>query len=420
MTDLLTEAAKYGILPVDELRRQVEEMRTKKMLAEHLKHHTITRMKNGRWSTYVKDPDTHKQKQLRAGSEEALINKLKDWYNSGTHIEKLTLHGLYEEWLCYKTKITASDNTIIKHEQHYRRFFKDDPFFDKKVLSISHSSLVVFCNELVKSRGLTQRLWTNVKTILYGMFAYAFDNYDLPSNPMLPEIKITVKFKQQNRKLPAGEIFNTFEQERLIQYMEQKFAETHHLAYLAIRLNLLIGLRVAELSTLKWDDIIVVEEYDRNTGKVVKFPRLHVWKEEVVSLRTRKMEVVNHTKTYNDRYVILTEKAMALLEEARKLSDGSGWIFSRNGQRMTNRQIAYVLEKYAKENHLSLKSTHKIRKTYASNLHAAGVPMQDIQDSMGHSDQRTTMGYIFSVHPEEEKQQLFEKALSMSFKHVVA
>ena len=89
----------------------------------------------------------------------------------------------------------------------------------------------------------------------------------------------------------------------------------------------------------------------------------------------------------------------------------SDYLFVRDGKRLTARQIAYVLEKYAIRNHLIIKSTHKMRKTYASNLSANGVPIDCIRELLGHSNLTTTMGYIYNPLTETETYNLITKAL---------
>lgn len=54
----------------------------------------------------------------------------------------------------------------------------------------------------------------------------------------------------------------------------------------------------------------------------------------------------------------------------------------RDGERITSRQIAYVLEKFAERQGVRTKSTHKMRKTYASNLNANGVPLDRIREML--------------------------------------
>ncbi len=44
-------------------------------------------------------------------------------------------------------------------------------------------------------------------------------------------------------------------------------------------------------------------------------------------------------------------------------------------------------------------SPHSLRHTFATSLDDAGVPLQDIQDAMGHADPRTTRRYMATRQP---------------------
>ena len=83
----------------------------------------------------------------------------------------------------------------------------------------------------------------------------------------------------------------------------------------------------------------------------------------------------------------------------------------RDGERITSRQINYVLEKYAERNGVRTKSSHKMRKTYASKLNANGVPLDCIREQLGHSNLQTTLGYIYNPLTEKETYDLITKAL---------
>ena len=86
-------------------------------------------------------------------------------------------------------------------------------------------------------------------------------------------------------------------------------------------------------------------------------------------------------------------------------------LVKRNGERVTSRQIAYILEKYAERQGLQTKSTHKMRKTYASLLASNGVPLDAIRELLGHTDLSTTLGYIYNPLPEKDTYELISKAL---------
>ena len=81
-------------------------------------------------------------------------------------------------------------------------------------------------------------------------------------------------------------------------------------------------------------------------------------------------------------------------------------------ERLTSRQINYVLEKYAERNGLKTKSSHKLRKTYAGMCNAKGVPIDFIREQLGHSSLSTTYGYIYNPLTEKETYEALTKALS--------
>ena len=87
------------------------------------------------------------------------------------------------------------------------------------------------------------------------------------------------------------------------------------------------------------------------------------------------------------------------------------YIFMRDGKRLTSRQINYALEKACSHLGLPIKRSHKIRKTLASRLSASDVPLDCIREMLGHSDLKTTLGYIYNPLSDKETYMLLTKAL---------
>ena len=348
---------------------------------------------DGRWQTTYKEANG-KRRNIKAPSKEALLDKLIPFYFSNPHADKMTFHVLYEEWLEYKQTVTNSPNTIKRHEQHYRKYFESSVLHEKKLKQLDELLLEKECNRIVKGYNLSRKEWGNVKTILNGMFAYAVRKKYLTENPM-ENVKILVKFKQIVKKTGKTETYNSDELKSLNQYLDRMYAETLDTSFLAVKLNFLLGLRVGELVALKWEDYS-----DMN--------HLHIVREEVRNQNTNTYEVVEHTKTNSDRFVVLVPKAINILQKVKRSND---YIFTRNGERLTSRQVAYVLEKYAERQGVAIKSTHKMRKTYASNLNASGVPLDCIRELLGHSNLNTTLGYIYNPLTEKETYNLIAKAL---------
>ncbi len=137
---------------------------------------------------------------------------------------------------------------------------------------------------------------------------------------------------------------------------------------------------------LKWEDC-----FDEN--------HLHVVREEVRNQVTNQYKVVEHTKSIRTGLLCWFLKQHSFF---KKIDRNGEYIFIREGSRITARQVAYVLEKYAERQGVSVKSTHKMRKTFASNLNANGVPIDCIRELLGHNSLNTTLGYIYNPLTEKE------------------
>ncbi len=391
--EILQNAVEFGIINMNSVLDMLMSKKKDAILKIHPYAITPPSSSNGRWQTCYKD-EKGKRKNIKAQSKEELLDKLIPIYFANTHIDNLTFYGLYEEWLAYKATVTNSSNTIKRHKQHYRKYFEPSVLHDMKIKKIDELILEQECNRIVREFNLSRKEWCNIKTILNGMFTYSIRKRYQIDNPM-DKVEIYVKYRQIVKKTGRTETYNTEELKELNQYLDKMYTETEDVAFLAVKINFLLGLRVGELAALKWEDC-------------KDLSHLHIVREEVRNQETNQYEVVEHTKTNRDRFVILIPKAVSILE---KIPRQGKYIFMRDGERITSRQIAYVLEKFAERQGVRTKSTHKMRKTYASNLNANGVPLDCIREMLGHSNLSTTLEYIYNPLTEKETYDLITKAL---------
>lgn len=389
----MQDAVKFGVINIDSVLDTLMSKKIDTILKIHPYAITKPATENGRWQTYYKD-EKGKRKNIKAQSKEELLDKLIPIYFANTHIDNLTFYGLYEEWLAYKVIVTNSSNTMKRHRQHYRKYFEPSVLHDMKIKKIDELILEQECNRIVKDFNLPRKEWCNIKTILNGMYTYAVRKKYIVENPM-DKVQIYVKYRQVVKKTGKTETYNTEELEELNQYLDKMYTETEDVSFLAVKINFLLGLRVGELAALKWEDC-------------KDLSHLHIVREEIRNQETNQYEVVEHTKTNRDRFVILIPKAVSILE---KIPRHGKYIFMRDGERITSRQIAYVLEKFAQRQGVRTKSTHKMRKTYASNLNANGVPLDCIREQLGHNSLSTTLGYIYNPLTDDETYQLICNAL---------
>lgn len=392
-SEILQNAVEFGIINIDSVLDMLMSTKREQILKLHPYAITPPASGNGRWQTCYKD-ESGKRKNIKAQSKEELLDKLIPIYLSNTHIDKLTFYGLYEEWLEYKTTVTNSPNTIKRHKQHYRKYFESSCLHNLKIKKIDELVLEQECNRIVKEFNLSRKEWCNAKTILNGMFEYAMRKKYLAENPM-SKVQILVKFRQVVRKTGKTETYNSEELAELNKFLDRMYEETQDASFLAVKVNFLLGLRVGELVALKWSDLC-------------DDCHLHIVREEVRDQTDNSYTVVEHTKTNKDRFVVIVPKALDILNRIEKQGE---YIFMRDGERITSIRISTILRKYANYQGVRIKSSHKIRKTYASNLNACGVPLDCIREMLGHSNLNTTLGYIYNPLTEKETFDLITKAL---------
>lgn len=392
-TKLLQFIFESGILDSGSVLNEFMATQREKAKKTHPYAITPPNGEKGRWQTWYVDRNG-KRKNMKAQTENELLDKLVILYFSNSHIDKLTFHGLYEEWLDYKASVTDSPNTIKRHRQHYNKYFSPSILDDMRIKQIDELLLEKECNRIVREFNLPRKEWCNAKTILNGMYNYAIRKKYLTENPMT-HVEIRTRFRQVVRKTGKTQTFNTEEQHLLIEFLEQQYGETGDTSFLAVKLNLFLGLRVGELVALKWEDWCDEKH-------------LHIVREEIRNQTDNSYCVAEHTKTNHDRLVIVVPKAADILGQIEHRGE---YIFIRDGERITSIRIATILRKFARSQNASLKSSHKLRKTYASNLNKSGVPLDCIREQLGHASLATTLEYIYNPLTESETYDLITKAL---------
>lgn len=392
--EALRFALENGIINIDEVHSQYIMNKREKVLKKHPFAITPPAGTNTRWQTYYLT-ETGVKKQLRAQTKENLLDRLADIYFSNAHIENLTVQNLFDEWLEWKTPFTNSNNTVMRYKQLYKKYVSNLPFNDMKVISVNTANLETICNLIIKDNDLTRKAWINLKSILNGMFNLAVRRQYIKSNP-LDDITIYIKYRQVNKKPSDTQTFDTDEIKKLFRYLDIMYLQTSDSSFMAVKMNFYLGLRVGELVALKWEDF--------DNDKL-----LHICCEEIRDQKTGQTVVVNHTKTHHDRFVTMVPPALEIINNLPREGE---FIFMRNGENLHARQINYVLEKYAERTGHKIKSSHKVRKTYASRLSANGVPLDFIREQLGHSDLATTLGYIYNPLTKEETYNLLTNAFN--------
>lgn len=386
----------------DELERLIHRMEILK------KHKTpITLAKDGRWRTRVKLADgrcRHIYKKRRADLEDELIQI----YEEQMDTVQRTFRDVFEEWYAEEKQYKAlQPSSLRKYRNDYNRFFPpDDPFCRIDVMDINDSNLSVFIKKQIHDHNLTEKAFKGLKTVLRNVLAFAkrenytrfavkdfFGNFSLPHN----------MFKRQPLKDPNSEFFTDDEVAVLTDYMDSHPTLQHY----GICLLLLSGLRIGELSALKWEDINL-------TDKTLLVSRTE--SEYSDDGGHRVVYVKDLTKTITSyRKVFLPEEAIPLLKRIRLLSASDEYVFTRpDGSRVESKSFRDALQRACRNASIPYRTPHKCRKTYASALNDAVSDDKFVQHQLGHKNISTTLKYYdYDRSSDPERAKLMNKANNM-------
>ncbi len=196
---------------------------------------------------------------------------------------------------------------------------------------------------------------------------------------------------------------------KLIAACNEMYENTNNEAYIAVIFNLYCGLRVGELVALKKSDV----SFERNYLSVEREEvRVRIPQSDGSMKYERRIE--EHTKTYTSRYIPLIPKAIDILENIISKHEQErvkcDYLFVKDGSHLNTNCVGNALRRACSKANITQKSTHKIRKTFASKLDANGVPTDEIRILLGHTDTQTTLGYIYNPLPKDETLDMIRNA----------
>lgn len=377
---------------------------TKETFVKERHAYSISERKDGRYITTIKKEDEERQ-QVSAPTYNELVSKLYDYYNDRKR--DYTISDIYEMWIKKREKQALDEmidlKTVKRDEQHWRKYYAKSKLVTIPVKKITTRMLNDFLNDSITTFKFSRKEFNNMKTILNAVFQIVIDRDILSVNPLL-NTHMDVKFRSIQKKKDGSKLYLENEMEILEDYLYQEGTVE---AY-TILMDFQIGTRVGELVVLKKEEML------DNAVYVHKMEIVDEEKVDGVYIRKgyKIVEYVKHDISSGYRTIPLTEKAQKILEELERISPDSEYLFTQSdGERMTSRSFNYWLEKYCRDAGITFKSSHCIRRTFASRLFAAGMPLAEISVYLGHEDIETTKGYIYNYHEIEQNRSYMNKAL---------
>lgn len=330
------------------------------------------------------DPLTGKQKRTtRRGfktkreakiAEAKLQTEVKE--NGFKTTNKYTFEDVYYLWL-RQYKNTVKESTLNRVQNNFKTILKK--FRGYNISKINH----IYCQEVIDEWVEKYKSARNLLQLTGEIFKYAIKLDIINKNPMdlvsIPRKEIEIK------------------DDKILYYTKTELEEfldackENLMTYCIFRVLAFSGMRQGELLALQWKDV----DFNNNTISINR----------TRSNGMNNSAIIQTPKTNTSiRTVVMDEITMEVLADWRKEQttrlfklgfntlNKEQFLFTTTTNEMLSPIRLYNMKNsICKKNNIKNIKVHGFRHTHCSLLLAAGVPIQDVQKRLGHSDMKTTL-----------------------------
>lgn len=288
----------------------------------------------------------------------------------------MTVESWYQWFMAYIIKPSVRYNTYRRYETIYRLHVRDyigelqmkeiKPFHIKNIL-------------VTESHRLKSSTVNGIRGFLYYMFDMAYDNEIIDRSPVRRSTRVRQTDKEERRVLTREE------QEKLLKVAKDR---TY---YNDFAFALQTGLRVGELTGLKWSDVDLKKWTIRinRTTDVSNKEIIEGLPKSRCGIRTIPLTV--------EAYAILTDQLEKRKHSIINIKYADYVFVNRKGTLTTRSNYRRRLIKYAKEADIAPLSMHTLRHTFATRCVEAGMNPKSLQVIMGHSNINITLNLYTHV-----------------------
>ena len=394
--EILKYLAEHGIIDQTAVAKAVQMANKDKFLNQH--PYNIWLASDGYWKTKFKD--NGKLRTIKRRNKEDIEDAIVEYYRA-LESEDLSFKARYYIWIDRQVKCGRSDNTILKYESDYRRFFAGYPIEEMNVQDINEEVLSEHILMVLKDKKIPWRAFKDIMGYVNGVFQKCVRDRVMQENPCdfldlpiyrqrcyIPPVKTT-----KQRTLTDQDIHI------LLDKLHNPRAHNANVsACFAVEMALYTGMRVGELAGLMWQDVIL-EEGVMLIRRSEKFDR------------KTKESFIAPTKTGKERIFPITDQIEELLKRVKSYEDDnelSGeFVFQDKEGRLTKSKISDAVRNYTMSDEFSgIKSIHAIRRTFNSKLKKDGASTLTACSLLGHSERVNEQNYTYDLSELEEKRRL--------------
>ncbi|EET59413.1 site-specific recombinase, phage integrase family [Marvinbryantia formatexigens DSM 14469] len=388
----LKYAVDCGMIDISHLQAQIEMKKKEAILEKH--KYDIFQGKDGYWHTYL--PCEGGRKSVKRKSRSDVEAAIVDFYNT-----KYEFRQRFFVWVERQQTCGRAANTIYKYKADYKRFFEGSKLETKDVRYIREEDIYAFLTELLDCKDVPYRALKGMFGYMNGVFHKCQVDRIIKENPCdhvdLPIFRS--RCVDNPRRKESERVVSPEDKRRML----QKFRNNETVEKLAIEFAFYTGMRVGELSGLRWDSV----DYANDTIMIDHSEKYNPLTGEYF---------VEGTKTGKNRIIPMTDPMKDVLERVRTLEEENGWlgefVFSNQNGRVHTKSICNCAYRNTndKSEFKKNRSVQDIRRTLNSNLRCNGVSRTVAASILGHSEDVNERNYTYDVSTLDEKKKYIENA----------
>lgn len=384
--ELLKFALENGMIDTALVQEKIEMQKREEILKKH--PYKIWKGTDEKWHTYLPNEDGTRKSVKRKSEKDVKDIVIRFWESKNTYSFK----ARFDIWVDRQKKCGRSDNTIYKYETDYIRFFKGDKFEELKVQNITDECISEFIIRLLKRKEIPYRALKSLYGYMNGVFDKCIIDKLISDNPCkYIDLPIYKQYcKEVKPKTAEERTLSDLESKALMKKLDAAYdRKPSYIVQYAVELSMYTGMRVGELSGLKWEDI----DFSNKTLRICRSEKYN---------RKTKEYYISTTKNDKIRVIPLTPEMEDVFLRVKKVEMMNGFLeefvfCDRNGRIHARTISDCVRNRTMSKEFEHTKSIHAIRRTLNSNLRCSGVSATVAASILGHTEKVNEENYTYDV-----------------------
>jgi integrase len=348
------------------------------------------------------------RKQFYGKTKQEAIDKADEYkhnYKVGAipQDEKITVQQWVKIWIFEYKVNELKKSSLARYEGIYRNYIKDTALGRIKLKDLKPANIQSFYNSLIREKNKTPDTIKSLNKVLKAAFAQAFVETYILSNPC-NHIKLP--------KIEPKEEVEVFTVEEQRQFIKATEGHRHRALFL---LDLATGLRIGELTGLRWSDI----DFDKMQLTVNQTIRreinldLKTGTKVSEGLKTSLEEGTPKTSNSKRTIPILPDlikelKLHQFTQKGEKAVAGDAYVDNdlvfpnELGEPTDPSNLGRSYKRLLNRAGIPFKKFHSLRHTFATRLFEKGTDLKTVSILLGHSDISITAEIYTHVMPKKK------------------